>query len=31
MRKILVAATHTAMILVPAAARAGFLVEASLG
>lgn len=31
MRKFLVAATLTAMILVPAAARAGFLVEASLG
>jgi hypothetical protein len=31
MRKFLVAATLTAMILIPAAARAGFLVEASLG
>ena len=31
MRKFLVAATLTAMILVPAAARAGFLVEASVG
>jgi hypothetical protein len=31
MRKFLVAATLTAMIFIPAAARAGFLVEASLG
>ena len=31
MRKFLVAVTLSAMILVPAAARAGFLVEASLG
>lgn len=31
MRKFLVAATLSTMILIPAAARAGFLVEASLG
>jgi hypothetical protein len=31
MRKFLVAATLAALILIPAAARAGFLVEASLG
>jgi hypothetical protein len=31
MRKFLVAATLTALILIPTAARAGFLVEASLG
>ena len=31
MRKFLVAATLTAMVLLPAAARAGFLVEGSLG
>jgi hypothetical protein len=31
MRKFLVAATFTAMIMAPAAARAGFLLEASLG
>ncbi len=31
MRKFLVAATFTAMIMLPAAARAGFLVEASYG
>jgi hypothetical protein len=31
MRKLLVAATLTAMILVPAAARAGFVLDASIG